>query len=88
MNELELFLRFSFLGLSSLVSIISLLSLIKIKEMKVGFACVGFLLFTLEGILVSIGVFSSAIEAMVTPATLLGVSFLALIFFYLSILKR
>jgi len=88
MNELELFLRFSFLGLSSLVSIISLLSLIKIKEIKVGFACVGFLLFTFEGILVSIGVFSSAVEAMVTPVTLLGISFLALIFFYLSILKR
>jgi hypothetical protein len=88
MNELELFLRFSFLGLSSLVSIISLLSLIKIKEMKVGFACAGFLLFTLEGILVSIGVFSSTVEAMVTPVTLLGISFLALIFFYLSILKR
>ena len=31
MNELELFLRFSFLGLSSLISIISLLSLDKNK---------------------------------------------------------
>ena len=88
MNELEIFLRFSFLGLSSLISIISLLSLIKIKEMKVGFACVGFLLLTLEGILVSIGIFSSTVEAMVTPATLVGISFFALIFFYLSILKR
>ena len=48
--------------------------------MKVGFACVGFLLFTLEGILVSIGVFSSVVEAMVTPVTLLGVSFLCLDF--------
>ncbi|MCX6660928.1 MAG: hypothetical protein NTY91_00070 [Euryarchaeota archaeon] len=88
MNELEIFLRFSFLGLSSILSIISLLSLIKIKEMKLAFASIGFLLFTIEGIMVSIGVFSSAIETIITPATLIGISFLALIFFYLSLLKR
>ncbi len=88
MNELEIFLRFSFLGLSSILSIISLLSLIKIKEMKLAFASIGFLLFTIEGILVSIGVFSSAIETIITPATLIGIGFLALIFFYLSLLKR
>ncbi len=62
MNEIEIFLRFSFLGLSTLISIISLISLIKIKEMKIAFASIGFLLFTIEGILVSIGVFSSAVE--------------------------
>jgi hypothetical protein len=88
MNELEIFLRFSFLGLSSLLSIISLLSFTKIKEMKIAFAVVGFLLFTLEGALVSIGVFSTAVETIITPATLIGISFLALIFFYLSLLKR
>jgi hypothetical protein len=49
---------------------------------------VGFLIFTIEGILVSIGIFSSAIETLVTPVTLIGISFIALIFFYLSILKR
>jgi hypothetical protein len=88
MNELEIFLRFSFLGLSTLISIISLLSLTKIKEMKLAFASAGFLLFTIEGILVTIGIFSSAVETMVTPLTLIGTSFIALIFFYLSILKR
>jgi hypothetical protein len=88
MNELELFLRFSFLGLSSLISIISLLSFIKIKDMKVGFAFVGFLLFTLEGALVVAGIFSSMVETMVTPAMLIGISFLSMIFLYLSILKR
>jgi hypothetical protein len=88
MNELEIFLRVSFLGLSALLSIISLLSLIKVKEMKLAFASVGFLLFTIEGVLVAIGIFSSAIETVVTPFTLIGTSFIALIFFYLSILKR
>jgi hypothetical protein len=88
MNELEIFLRFSFLGLSTLISIISLLSLTKIKEMKLAFASGGFLIFTIESILVSIGIFSAAIETMVTPVTLIGISFIALIFFYLSILKR
>jgi hypothetical protein len=56
--------------------------------MKIAFAVVGFLLFTLEGALVSIGVFSTAVETIITPATLIGISFLALIFFYLSLLKR
>ncbi len=88
MNEIEIFLRFSFLGLSTLISIISMLSLKKIKEIKIAFASVGFLIFTIEGILVSIGVFSSVIETMVTPTTVVGISFIALIFFYLSILKR
>ena len=88
MNELEIFLRFSFLGLSSILTLISCLSLVKIKEMKVAFAFTGFLLFTLEGVLVALGVFSSEIESIVTPATLIGIGFLALIFFYLSLLKR
>ena len=88
MNELEIFLRFSFLGLSTLITIISLLSLIKIKEAKILFASIGFLIFTIEGILLSIGVFSSVIESVVTPAILVGASFIALIFFYLSIIKR
>ena len=56
--------------------------------MKLVFAFVGFLLFTFEGILVSLGVFSSAVETVITPVTLIGISFLALIFFYLSLLKR
>jgi hypothetical protein len=88
MNEIEIFIRFSFLGLSTLLSIISCISIIKIKEMKMAFASIGFLLFTLEGIIVSIGVFSSAIEQFVTTEVLVGTTFISLIFFYLSILKR
>lgn len=88
MNELEIFLRISFLGLSTIISMISLLSFLKIKEMKIAFASVGFLLFTIEGILVTLGIFFTGVETMVTPIVLIGISFLALIFFYLSLLKR
>ena len=88
MNEIELFLRFSFLGLSTVISIISLISFLKTKEIKIAFASIGFLLFTVEGIIVSIGVFSPAVEQFVTTEVLVGITFISLIFFYLSILKR
>jgi hypothetical protein len=88
MNEIEIFVRFSFLGLSTLISIISFVSLIKTKEMKMAFAAIGFLLFTLVGIIVSIGVFLPAVEHFVTTEVLVGTIFISLIFFYLSILKR
>jgi hypothetical protein len=88
MNELEIFLRLSFLGLSTLISIISLISLIKTKEMKIAFASIGFLVFAMEGIIVSIGVFSTVFENIITTELLVGATLIALIFFYLSILKR
>ena len=88
MNEIEIFIRFSFLGLSTLLSIISFISLIKIKEMKLAFASIGFLLFTFIGIIVSIGVFSPAVEHLITTEALIGTIFISLFFFYFSILKR
>ena len=88
MNEIELFLRFSFLGLSTLISIISLISFLKTKEIKIAFASIGFLLFTVEGIIVLIGVFSPVVKQFVTTEVLVGTTFISLIFFYLSILKR
>ncbi len=70
------------------ISIISFISFIKTKEMKIAFALLGFLLFTVEGLLVSIGVFFSAVEQVVTTEALIGMTFISLIFFYLSIVKR
>jgi hypothetical protein len=64
------------------------MSLIKTKEMKIAFASIGFLLFTVEGIIVLIGVFSPVVEQFVTTEVLVGTTFISLIFFYLSILKR
>jgi hypothetical protein len=88
MNEIEIFVRFSFLGLSTLISIISFISFIKTKEMKIAFASIGFLLFTLEGIIVSIGVFLPSVEHFITTEVLVCTTFISLIFFYLSIVKR
>jgi len=88
MNELELFIRFSFLGLSLAVSIISLLSFVKTRELKIAFASIAFLVFTVVGCLVSVGVFVSSVEQLITTEILLGLIFISLIFFYLSIVKR
>ena len=88
MNEIEIFIRFSFLGLSLLVSIISLISFVKTKEIKIAFASIAFLLFTIIGSIVSIGVFSPDVEHLITTEVLLGTIFISLIFFYLSIVKR
>lgn len=87
MDELEIFIRFSFLGLSTLLSIISLISLVKTKEIKIAFASISFLLFTVLGIIVSLGVFSAVIEQVITIEALMVMLFFSLIFFYLSILK-
>jgi hypothetical protein len=46
------------------------------------------LLFTFEGLLVSIGIFSPTVEQFVTTEVFIGATFVSLIFFYLSILKR
>ena len=88
MNEIEIFIRFSFLGLSILLTIISFISLIKTKETKIAFASIGFFVFTAVGIIVSVGVFSPAVEHLITTEALIGTIFISLIFFYLSILKR
>lgn len=88
MNEIEIFLRFSFLGLSTLITLISLLSFVKTKEVKIAFASIGFLLFTVISIIASIGVFSSAIDQYTTTEVLIGTILVSLIFFYLSIVKR
>ena len=88
MNEIEIFLRFSFLGLSTLITLISLLSFVKTKEVKIAFASIGFLLFTVISIIASIGVFSSTINQFITSEVLIGTILVSLIFFYLSIVKR
>jgi uncharacterized membrane protein YcaP (DUF421 family) len=56
--------------------------------MKLALASIGFLLFAILGIIVSIGVFSPAVEHFNTTVVLVGTIFISLIFFYFSILKR
>lgn len=88
MNDLEIFLRFSFAGLAVILTIISLASYRKVRHGKLGLATVGFGLFAVEGILLTLGSFSSTIEMQVSVELLVGIALVALIFFYLSILKR
>jgi hypothetical protein len=56
--------------------------------MKIVFATMGFLVFALEGALLSTGVFYPVVEVMITKMVLVGAAFIALIFYFLSILKR
>jgi hypothetical protein len=88
MNDLELFLRLSFTGLALILTSISVASYAKIRHGKLALATLGFGLFTLEGTLLSLGAFLPTIEAFISTELLIAVSFIALIFFYLSILKR
>ena len=88
MSELEIFLRMAFLGLGVLLLILILASLIKVKETKIALAAIGFAIFVLEGFVLVGGIFFESIEAVVTISFLVGANLIALIFFYLSIIKR
>ena len=88
MSELEIFLRIAFFGLGLLLSVLSLVSFFRVKEKKIALATVGFALFAFLGLVLVGGIFSSDFENMVSIGFLVGVNFVALIFFYLSIIKR
>ncbi len=88
MNELEVFLRLAFLGLGAIMFVLTLGSMIKTREMKISFAAIGFGIFMVEGLILAVGVFSDDIEGMVNIAFLVGMNFVAMIFLYLSIIKR
>jgi hypothetical protein len=88
MNELEIFLRIAFLGLGLILLILTIASFFKVKELKIAFAACGFAIFVVQGIILVGGIFSQAIEDIVTIELLIGSNFIALVFFYLSIIKR
>lgn len=88
MNELEIFVRLSLAGLSLVITIISFLSFLRVRDGKIALASLGFCLFAIEGIILSLGVFYSSIESYVSVELTAGIAFIALIFLYLSILKR
>jgi hypothetical protein len=88
MNDIELFLRISFTGLAIILTGISLASFVKIRKGKLALATVGFGLFAVQGTFLSLGVLLPTIETYISTAMLIAVSLIALIFFYLSILKR
>lgn len=88
MNELEVFLRLAFFGLGAILFALTLGSMWKTREMKISFAAIGFGIFALEGLILAAGIFSENAEAMVNTAFLVGMNFVAMVFLYLSIIKR
>lgn len=88
MSELEVFLRLAFLGLAFLMFTLSLMSLAKTREIKIVLATIGFGIFVIEGVVLAGGIFYSGLEDMVSTSLLVGVNLVALIFLYLSIIKR
>ncbi|MCK5024026.1 MAG: hypothetical protein KAR56_00235 [Thermoplasmata archaeon] len=88
MNEIDIFLRLAFLGLTALMFVLSMSAALKTKEMKLIFAAIGFGIFMIEGIILAGGIFNDGLESLVTVSFLVGANFVALVFFYLSIIKR
>ncbi len=88
MNELEIFIRLSLAGLSCVITVISFLSFLRVRDSKIGLASLGFFLFAVLGVILSLGIFFSAVESFVSVELTAGIAFLALIVLYLSILKR
>lgn len=88
MNDIEIFVRLSLAGLSLLITIISLVSFVKVRDGKIALASTGFFFFAVLGVLLCFGIFFPAVEAFVSVELTAGIALLALIFFYLSILKR
>jgi len=88
MNETEIFLRLAFMGLTSLMFVLSVSSALKTRELKLIFAATGFGIFMIESIILAGGIFSGSMEDLVTVSFLVGANFAALVFFYLSLIKR
>lgn len=88
MSELEIFLRIAFFGLGLLLLVLTLVSFIRVKETKIALAAAGFAIFAFSGLILVGGTLSSDFENNVSIGLLVGLNFIALIFFYLSIIKR
>lgn len=88
MNELEIFLRIAFLGLGIILLILTIASFLKVKELKIAFLACGFALFVVQGTMLVGGIFSKGLEEMVSMESIIGANLIALVFFYLSIIKK
>jgi len=88
MSELDIFLRVAFFGLALILFALSLMSFARTREAKIGLATAGFGLFVVEGLILTIGIFSASVEGWVTTSFFVGVNFVALIFLYFSFIKR
>jgi hypothetical protein len=88
MDEIEIFFRLAFAGLGLILTALTLASWFRTREPKVLLAGVGFGMLALEGVLLAAGIFSEDVEALNSILTMVVLNFLAMMFLYLSILKR
>ena len=88
MDEIEIFFRLAFAGLGLILTALTLASWFRTREPKVLLAGVGFGMLAVEGVMLSVGIFSEDVEAFNTILTMVGLNFLAMAFLYLSIIKR
>lgn len=88
MDEVEIFLRLGFMGLALILMALTFASWHRARESKLLLAATGFGIMAAEGILLSLGTVSADIEAINSIMMMVGLNFLALVFLYLSILKR
>ena len=88
MEELEIFLRLAFTGLGLILTALTLASWLRTREPKVMLAAAGFGALAAEGILLSAGILSADAESLNGTLTFVGLNFLAMVFLYLSVLKR
>lgn len=88
MTDLEIFLRLCLAGLAIILTGISLASYHKVRGGKLALATLGFCLFAIGGTLFAVGAFIPAVEAFISMELFVAITLVALIFFYLSILKR
>ncbi len=88
MEEIEIFLRVAFMGMALIMTALTAASWKRTGERKIMLAAIGFGVFFAEGAMLVAGIFSEDAEAINTTLALVGLSFLALVFLYLSVLKR
>jgi hypothetical protein len=88
MDEAEIFFRLAFLGLALILFALTLASWHRTKESKILLAALSLGAFAVEGIMLALGIFSEGVEEMNTLMLLVGINLLALIFLYMSVLKR
>ncbi len=88
MDELEVFLRLAFAGLGTIMACLTLASWARTREPKVLLAGLGFGILATEGLLLAGEVFTDDAGGLIGLPLMVGLNFLAMVFLYLSVLKR
>lgn len=87
MDEIDVFLRVCLLGFSLILTVVSMLSLRRARGLRLVFASGAFLVFLLEGIFLSMGIFLSGVNELFSIRVIILFNLAALVFFYGSLAK-